>query len=121
MTLLLQATARKSPEERNVSLSAWILNEWVNGKGGGGGAGGVGEFKSSDPQRLTLFTLALFNESQASAQRWITAVCWCCDPLSEVFSLHPFPTESSPNKKHVSALLSSSAYDLSLAGSNPAP
>lgn len=57
MTLLLQAMACKSPEERNVSPSVWILKEWVYGKNGGG-------VKSPIRQRLTGFTLTLFNESQ---------------------------------------------------------
>lgn len=34
MTLLLQAMVLESPEERNVSLSVWILNKWVCGRAG---------------------------------------------------------------------------------------
>lgn len=103
MTLLLQAMVRESPEERNVSPSVWIPNKWVCGRGGA--------VKS-------VSTLTLFNESQVSAKRWITAVCWHCDPLSEVFSIRPFLTIFQIKKKKVWTLLSGSSYDLSMAGFN---
>lgn len=78
------------------SLGLW--EEW----------GAVGN-KPRIRQHLKGFSLTLFNESQASARRWITAVCWSCDPPNEVFSTHPFLTDSFPNKKQAWTLLPGSS------------